>query len=148
MNTGKDWNNDGFENWQLCDTWNLSLYDQRAIKLTQNCVCFIDPYIFFVLPSVTREYSKTSIARFSTSPHPLGQWFPTFLETFFQTSPHPLGEWFPTFFMVPNLFRCCYSAEELHKICRRAAVSPPLSYAVEQWFPTFSNLRHPTERNI
>jgi len=28
-------------------------------------------------------------------------------------------------------FRCCYSAEELHKICRRAAVSPPLSYAVE-----------------
>jgi len=28
-------------------------------------------------------------------------------------------------------FRCCYSAKELHEICRRAADSPLLSYAVE-----------------
>jgi len=43
--------------WQLCGVWKLPFCDHRAIKLTQNCVCFTNPCINLLVPSsVTREY--------------------------------------------------------------------------------------------
>jgi len=57
MFTGEDRNKDPFKNWKLCGLWKLPFSHQGAIKLTQNCVCFINSCInLFVPTSVTREY--------------------------------------------------------------------------------------------
>jgi len=51
-------NKDRFENWQLFGLWKLPFRNDGAIKLTQNCICFINPCINpFVPTSVTREYN-------------------------------------------------------------------------------------------
>jgi len=40
-----------------CGVWNVPFSEHRARKLTQNCVCFTNPYItLLVLSSVTRKY--------------------------------------------------------------------------------------------
>jgi len=45
---------------QKRNVWKLVFCHQRAIKLTQNCVCFTSPYInLFVPRSVTRECHYT-----------------------------------------------------------------------------------------
>jgi len=54
---GEDRNKDRFKTWQLYGLWKLPFCDHRAIKLTQNCVCFTNPGInLLVPPSVTRKY--------------------------------------------------------------------------------------------
>jgi len=45
MTIGKDQNNDRFENWLLCGVCKLPFCGHGAIKLTQNCVNFTNPYI-------------------------------------------------------------------------------------------------------
>ena len=64
ITTGEHRNNDRFKNWKLCGLWNLTFCDHRAIKLTQNCVCFTNPYInIFVPTSTTREYHSKVLGR-------------------------------------------------------------------------------------
>jgi len=49
--------------------WNLLFCDHRAIKLTQNRVCFINPCISLLIPSsVTREYHP-EVLEFLHLPH-------------------------------------------------------------------------------
>ena len=43
ITTGEDRNKNWYQNWQLCGVWKLPFCDHRAIKLTQNCVCFTNP---------------------------------------------------------------------------------------------------------
>jgi len=45
MTTGEDRNKDRFKNWKLCVLWKLPFRHHGAIKLTQICVCFNNPYI-------------------------------------------------------------------------------------------------------
>jgi len=56
----EDGNKDHFENWQLGSVWKFSFWDHKAIKLTQNSVCFINPCIFKLrVPSfATCEYHR------------------------------------------------------------------------------------------
>jgi len=57
MTTPEDRHKDHFENWKLCGLWKLPFLNHRAIKSTQNCVCFTNLSInFFVPTSVNREY--------------------------------------------------------------------------------------------
>jgi len=45
MTPGEDWKEDWLKNWKLCVLWKVPLRHHRAIKLTQNCVCFTNPCI-------------------------------------------------------------------------------------------------------
>jgi len=57
MITGEDRSKYRFKNWQLCGVWKLPFCDHRTINLTQNCVCFTNPFInFLALPSATHKY--------------------------------------------------------------------------------------------
>ena len=57
MDIGENRNKDRFKNWQLCGVRKLPFCDHRAIKLTQNCVCFTNPCTNLLIPpSSTREY--------------------------------------------------------------------------------------------
>jgi len=57
MNIVEDRNKDRLKNWRLCGVWKLPCCDHRGIKLTQNCVCFINPCVSLLVPdSVTRAY--------------------------------------------------------------------------------------------
>ena len=57
-------NKDHFENWKLCGLWKLPFLNHRAIKFTQNCVCFTNLSInLFVPTSVTRENHPKLIER-------------------------------------------------------------------------------------
>ena len=54
------WNEDPFENWQLCGVSKLPFCDYMVIKL--NCVCFTNPPINLLDPfSVTREYHPKAL---------------------------------------------------------------------------------------
>jgi len=60
MTIGKDRNTDQFKNWQLCGVWKPPFRDHRAIKLTQNCLCFTNPCINSrAPPSVTGDINTT-----------------------------------------------------------------------------------------
>ena len=62
MTIGEDRNKDRFKNWQLCSVWKLPFCDHRAIKLTQNYVCFTNPCINLLVPSsVTHENHHWSL---------------------------------------------------------------------------------------
>ena len=64
MTTGEDRNKDPFKNWKLCGLWKLPFRHQRALKLTESCVCFTNPCINpFVPTSVTREYYLKKLRR-------------------------------------------------------------------------------------
>jgi len=62
--TGEDGNIDRFKNWMLCGFWKPPFRHHGAIKITQNCVCFINPCInSFVPTSVTRDYHPKVLER-------------------------------------------------------------------------------------
>jgi len=68
MTIGEDRTKDQIINWKLCNVWKLPFCKHRAIKLTQNCVSFTNPYInLLVSLSVIREYHpKVGYFNFST----------------------------------------------------------------------------------
>jgi len=60
--TCADRNKDRFINWQLCSVRKLPFYYHRAMKLTQNCICFTNPCInLFVLPWIPFQGTWTSL---------------------------------------------------------------------------------------
>jgi len=64
MTTDEDRNKVLLKNWKLCGLWKLPFRHHGAIKLTQNCVCFINPCINPILPTcVTREYNPKVLER-------------------------------------------------------------------------------------
>jgi len=55
MTKDEDRNKDRFKKWNLCGVWKFPYCGHRAIKLMQNCGCFINPRVnLLVSPSVTR----------------------------------------------------------------------------------------------
>ena len=70
MTTGEDRNKHLFTNWQLCGVWKLPFCDNRAIKFTPNCICFINLSInirvlsFAGLPNANRPLAQMTVLQF------------------------------------------------------------------------------------
>ena len=64
MTTGEDRNEDRLKIWKLFVFWKLPFRHHGPIKLTQNCVCFLNPcFNRFVPTFVTREYHPKVLER-------------------------------------------------------------------------------------